>query len=348
MAKASRAWFRKSKNAWYCTVEGRKVSLGVKGEENEKEAVKAWHRIMAGLESPTLTPEPIQTPQVAPMVKANGVSVQSVITAFLEDAQDRMKPNTWRTYRLFLLPFADAHDGRACDLTPCLCEAYARRKTEWSDSTRNGFLGALATAFRWAVKARIINQTPLAGMTRPPKRSRGADALLTADEYAHLLAHATPQFGVMVKVLWLTGCRPSEAAAITAENFDADNGMVRLEDHKMAHKGKNRVLFLCPEAVALLKAQKQQGHLLRNSFGRRWTAQAIQQAMEATRKRAGLPKAIAYGLRHSFATDALANGVPDAQVAELLGHSGTAMLHKHYSHLGARAKTLREALGRVR
>jgi integrase len=70
--------------------------------------------------------------------------------------------------------------------------------------------------------------------------------------------------------------------------------------------------------------------------------------MRRTRERAGIPHAIAYGLRHTFATDALANGVPDAQVAELLGHSGTAMLHKHYAHLGAKAKALRDALGKVR
>jgi len=43
-----------------------------------------------------------------------------------------------------------------------------------------------------------------------------------------------------------------------------------------------------------------------------------------------------------------ANGVPDAQVAELLGHSGAAMLHRHYAHLTARARVLKEALGRVR
>jgi integrase len=70
--------------------------------------------------------------------------------------------------------------------------------------------------------------------------------------------------------------------------------------------------------------------------------------MRRTRERCGLPHAVAYGLRRSFATDALANGVPDAQVAELLGHSGTAMLHRHYAHLGAKAKALREALDRVR
>ena len=35
-------------------------------------------------------------------------------------------------------------------------------------------------------------------------------------------------------------------------------------------------------------------------------------------------------------------------VAELLGHSGTAMLHKHYAHLTARAKALRSALAQIR
>ena len=70
--------------------------------------------------------------------------------------------------------------------------------------------------------------------------------------------------------------------------------------------------------------------------------------MEAMRKRAGVSGVFAYGYRHTFATDALAHGVPDAHVAELLGHSGTAMLHRHYSHLTARSQALRDALGKVR
>jgi integrase len=64
-------------------------------------------------------------------------------------------------------------------------------------------------------------------------------------------------------------------------------------------------------------------------------------------QRAGV-KAFCYASRHSFATDALSAGVPDAHVAALLGHSGTAMLHKHYSHLTEKAQTLRLALGQVR
>jgi hypothetical protein len=39
---------------------------------------------------------------------------------------------------------------------------------------------------------------------------------------------------------------------------------------------------------------------------------------------------------------------PSLTVAKLLGHSGTAMLHRHYAHLGAKAKALWDALGRIR
>ena len=56
-------------------------------------------------------------------------------------------------------------------------------------------------------------------------------------------------------------------------------------------------------------------------------------------------------IRTCFVHDAghgFRRGVSDAQVAALLGHSGTAMLHKYYSHLTGQARTLREALGRVR
>jgi integrase len=66
------------------------------------------------------------------------------------------------------------------------------------------------------------------------------------------------------------------------------------------------------------------------------------------RKKLCICEAISNGYRHGLATDALANGVPDAQVAALLGHSGTAMLHRRYAHLGAQAQALRSALGRIR
>jgi integrase len=279
------------------------------------------------------------------------LTVAEVITQYLADCQGRVKAKTLRTYTDFLGPFAGRHGTVQVEaLTPTLAETYSR-KPEWSATTRHDFLGTLAGAFRWAERARLIGRTPLLGLRRPPKASRGLEALVTAEEHAKLCEAATPQFRLFLQVLWLTGCRPGEAAAITAANFDAANGLVRLREHKEAHKGKARVLYLPPDAVALLVRQRERhasGPLLRNRCGRPWTCWAVVKAMEATRERAGLPSKVAYGLRHTFATDALARGVPDAQVAELLGHAGTAILHRHYSHLGAKVEALRGALGQVR
>src|SRR5262249_38622605 len=105
-----------------------------------------------------------------------------------------------------------------------------------------------------------------------------------------------------------------------------------------------------PETVELLKGQAEQygsGPLLRNGRGNPWTPKAIAWALLKLRERAGV-KAIAYGYRHTFATDGLANGLPETHVAELLWHGSTAMLHRHYAHLTAKADLLRTAAALVR
>ena len=76
---------------------------------------------------------------------------------------------------------------------------------------------------------------------------------------------------------------------------------------------------------------------------RQITPLSMAKVLAGVSKRVGF-RVTAYGLgQHSFATSALANGVPDALVAELLGHRGTKMIHSHYSHLGQRAAALKAA-----
>ena len=126
--------------------------------------------------------------------------------------------------------------------------------------------------------------------------------------------------------------------------------MVKLAEHKADANGKPRLIFLTPELVALLSVQAARfktGALLRSRKGVAWNGRSITQAMMRLAKKAGVT-GIAYGYRHGFATTALSNGVPDAHVAALLGHSSTAMLHKHYSHLTSQADVLRGSLAKVR
>ena len=133
--------------------------------------------------------------------------------------------------------------------------------------------------------------------------------------------------------------------------MDLKNGVALLCDHKTADtSGKPRLIILTPTAKDLLAAKVDEipgGELLRNERGSRWTKGGIGLAVRRACRKAGV-SVIAYGYRHTYATNALAKGVPDATVAALLGHSSTTMLHKHYSHLTSQAGVLRSASAMVR
>ena len=56
-----------------------------------------------------------------------------------------------------------------------------------------------------------------------------------------------------------------------------------------------------------------------------------------------LKRAVPYTRRHSFVSDALENGVGIAQVAELLGHTDTRMVSRHYGHLNQKVAHMKDA-----
>jgi integrase len=107
-------------------------------------------------------------------------------------------------------------------------------------------------------------------------------------------------------------------------------------------------VYLTPELVELtrtLVGRYPEGPLFRGPRNKRgFSRNGIRCRFRRLRKK--LPQlagVIAYTLRHTFATDALANGVPAATVAELIGHKDIHMLQEHYGHLSQKVSHMREA-----
>lgn len=260
-----------------------------------------------------------------------------------------MSRGCFRNYRIFLTHLsAKLGTRRPRTLTSMEVEGTAER-SDWSSTYRANYLACVLTAFRWAARHKLIPSNPLTELKKPARQSRGVSAVVTEEEHKKLLAVAAHLMHDLLTVLWETGARPGEVTGLTAELVGrARGGAIPLTEHKTADKGKTRFLVVPEPAMKVLRRRAMTGgYLFTGSRGGLLTPKAITARMSRLCRKAGV-RAIAYGYWHGYATAALEEGLPDAQVAALLGHSSTAMLHKHYSHLTGQSRVLKDAAARVR
>ncbi len=281
------------------------------------------------------------------------VTVQTVIDGFLADAEGRVSPECFRQYQKHLRRFAAKFGNRPAEsLTVEEVENYSKRP-EWSPSYRNGVLGTVVSAFRWAAsdRRRLIGSNPIAGIKKPKKQSRGRKAIISPADHAKLIEHADADWKEYLALLWETGARPGEIAGLTVDDVHLATKMVILAKHKTADQtGEDRIIHLTDAAVAILErrlATHPVGLLFPGEDGQRLSANNVACRMRRLCQRAGV-KAFCYSYRHTYGTDALSKGIPDAVVATLMGHTGTATLHRHYSHLTSRNQVLHQGAIQVR
>ncbi len=337
-------WFRTSKNAWYVQHDRKQVRLGEHpdGHPTPKKSKAGWnapppildafYRLMASDSANLPKPDAILTAQVADL--------------FLAHSEKHNERATFVWYRHFLQSFCAIY-GRlpACELKPIHVSRWLD-STDWKGGRRNAVI-ALKRAFNWADRQGVLSPNPLRNVEKPPATRR--TRILTAEERAEILgATRDASFKAFLHALHQTGCRPSEVSRVTAANVNLALGVWVFEQHKTAKRtGKPRVIYLGPEMVEVsrkLVAERPTGPLFPNSRGRQYTKDAIGLRFKRLRKRLPhLAHFVCYSARHSFASDALEKGVGIAQVAELLGHTDTRMVSRHYGHLNQKVTHMKDA-----
>ena len=347
MARPSKPWFRASRQRWYVTIDGQKIDLG--GDRDA--AFRQFHALMSG-QAPTPTPRPAPAKR-EPAKKE--LSVDELARDYLADLQRRVTPRTHVVATGYLKAFREHYGNRpAASLNRREVANWVATRPTWSDTTAAHVACRVLALYNWAAVEDIIAANPLKGMAKPSARSRGAESVMGVADYERLLDAAPQYLRDVLTALRDTGARPCEVLTVTAADFHAEQSVWVLRRHKTSHKtGKPRVVHLTAgvaETCLRLAAKYPAGPLYRTASGKPFPAgYYLPRLVRELRRKLGLPESvIPYGLRHGFATDALAKGVPDALVAELLGHAGTGMLHKHYAHLGDRQAELRAGLGAVR
>jgi integrase len=150
-----------------------------------------------------------------------------------------------------------------------------------------------------------------------------------------LINAANGDFRPLVHAALTTGARYGELARLQVHDFNPDAGTVAIRQSKT---GKPRHVVLTAEGIAFFKqlAAGRGGHelLLPRADGKAFNKSNQNARMRDACLRATItPRISFHGLRHSWASLAVMNGVPLLVVAKNLGHSDTRMVERHYGHL---------------
>jgi integrase len=163
---------------------------------------------------------------------------------------------------------------------------------------------------------------------------------LTIAEAKRLVNVCDSDFRLLVRAALETGARYGELTRLEVVDFNPDVGTLAIRKSKT---GKARQIVLTEEGAAFFKSvcagrsgsermfTKAQGT---KANGVPWKTSDQARPMKAANEIAKLTPTISFhGLRHTWASHSVMNGVPLMVVARNLGHVDTTMVEKHYGHL---------------
>jgi integrase len=326
MARSARPWYWKARDAWFVTLNGKRLRLA-QGKANKKRAETKFHELMLELGA-------------NPAPDSDRPTVVSIFEAFLAHAERHFDARSLYERRSILQRFAEAHGFRlVSDCRPIHLTRWLDDNAQWkSDWTLSTVVATVKRPFDWAAKQGLIPANPFKHVNHRPGAPRRP---ITDAEFQALLRGAPGRRGRPFRqaliFLRFTGCRPGEMAALRWADIDLDGGAIILKEHKTARKvRKPRVVPLVPVVVKLLihlRKTSRGDFVFLNERGNPWNRCSLSLRIQRCRKRQGIPDdAKLYGVRHQFGTSAIVRGVDIKTLAHLMGHQSTRMT-EHYLHL---------------
>jgi integrase len=175
---------------------------------------------------------------------------------------------------------------------------------------------------------------------RKAKPFRGVEAArlryLTVAEAKRLINGADPDFRLLVQAALQTGARYGQLAALTVADFNPDSGTVHMRTLKGggAREYHSTLTEEGAEFFRTVCAGRAGHELMFQRNGREWRREEQARPMRAACEHAKITLPIGFhGLRHTWASLAVMNGMPLMIVARNLGHVDTGMVERHYGHL---------------
>ena len=240
--------------------------------------------------------------------------------------------------------FTDKFPGHRCSqITADLMDTWlATMKPNYARTE----LATIKQVLRWAQSVGRCDRNPLAAYRGPSAQPRITG--ISIADHAKLCKATDNHFRPLLRMAWLTGCRPGELRLLRWDQLSADYTRATLTEHKTARKTRRpRVIFFSRRArVILMRTLRRGEFVFLNSKGLPWTKDAVVLRMRRLREKTGV-KAVAYNYRHGWITRSLVSGLSPATVGALAG-TGVDMVARVYGHVDEHAEFLRQQNERVK
>lgn len=220
--------------------------------------------------------------------------------------------------------------------------------------------GLLSASMETALRRGLIERNPCKGVRLPKKVRVGDDGDdIDMDDFRAIRSRMDPHFRPFLDFLVGTGCRFSEATALTAKDFNldapvplvfitkahklgGDENPARYVGEPKSHKSRRRV-SLAPSTVesvrALVEAAPKGGPVFQMKEGGVLDAQSFyNRAWEKPRREAGLgigsdKHVTVHSIRHLHAALMLHNGMSLYELSVRMGHTSVQITGDLYAHL---------------
>lgn len=276
--------------------------------------------------------------QDTPPARADGMTVEDVVYAHLKSKQ--ITPlNLAHTISHARPCLSEIGQVQVSDLTKHHMRELvkAMRATGVTQLTLNRRISIIKAALTWAAEDEELIETNPVAQFKCPRGEEKKTVPPSPAEARRILAVAPPHVYRAVLLSFYLGVRvgPSELFKLTWEYVDMERGVVNVPAAKKNKTVSWREVGISADLAPLLmswgEADGWQGPLVH------YDGHAIthmKRAWASTLKAAGIERSLTpYSLRHAFATYALSNGADIGALAKIMGHSSTAMIHRHYQHV---------------
>ena len=255
--------------------------------------------------------------------------------------------HTLRAYRLDLVAFFTFAEGE--EITKRAVRRYLAHLHEQKASSRTILrrLSSLRSFYRYALREKWVEQSPLEEIDSPKKEKR-LPISITYSQVQHLFTQPDTSCYLgfrdraIMELFYSSGLRLSEVAGLNRRDFDAKNLILNIfgkgKKQRQAPITATAADWLVRYLNSPERDEKDPQAIFLNRHGKRLSPRSIDRNFAAYLKASGLSERVTpHTIRHTIATHWLENGMDLKTIQMLLGHTSLATT-TIYTHVSPKLK----------